>query len=104
MSRLGEAARVIADDARARAAVWSETIPPSITVDVTGKLATITASAPVARPAELRLRHPLFGDRRHWYGPPGTKFLAPAADAKAGTALVIYSKVIDDWARRDGYR
>ena len=101
---LKEAADVIADDARARAGVWSRTIPASITVGTAGNVATITAHAKVARPAELRLRHPLFGNRRHWYGPPGSSFLGPAAEAKAGDALVVYAKTIDDWARRDGFK
>ena len=100
---LREAAEVIADDARARAGLWSRTIPASITVTVAGELAKVTAHAKVARPAELRLRHPLFGNRRHWYGPPGSSFLGPAAEAKADKAAVIYSRVVDDWARRDGF-
>ena len=102
--RLREAADVIADDARRRAAVWSRKIPPSITVKTAGNVATITASAPNARPAELRLRHPLFGNRRYWYGPPGSKFLGPAADAKADDAMTQFSKVIDDWCKRDGFK
>jgi hypothetical protein len=101
--RLRQAADIVANDARARAAEWSRSIPPSMRTDVAGKVATITASAPVARPAELRLRHPLFGNRRFWYAPPGRPFLAPAAEAKADAAAVQYSQVIDDWAHKDGF-
>ena len=90
--RLREAADVIADDARARAARWSRTIPGSITVSSDGKIARVVAHAKVARPAELRLRHPLFGNRRYWYGPPGSSFLGPAAEAKAD-----YKVLLDQW-------
>lgn len=100
---LGAAAAIVADKAREMAG-WSQKIPPSISVSVSGRVATITADAPNARPAELRLRHPLFGDRDHWYGPPGAPFLAPAADAAAGAAMARYAQKIDGWARKAGYR
>ena len=100
---LGAAARIIADAARTLAAYWSAQTPPSISLSVGGSSATITADAPPARPAELRLRHPLFGNRGWWYGPPGSPFLAPAADAKADAAMARYAKKIDKWAREAGY-
>jgi hypothetical protein len=100
---LGAAAGIIADAARSLAASWSQKIPPSISLEVAGKVATISADAPDARPAELRLRHPLFGNREYWYGPPGAPFLAPAADAKAGAAMARYAKKIDGWARKAGF-
>lgn len=100
---LAAAAGIIADRARELAGSWSAKIPPSISLSVAGKVATITADAPNARPAELRLRHPLFGDREHWYGPPGEPFLAPAADASADAAMRRYAKKIDGWARKAGY-
>ena len=100
---LAAAANIIADGARELAGSWSAKIPPSISVEVHGKTATISADAPNARPAELRLRHPLFGDREHWYGPPGAPFLAPAADARAGAAMARYSKKIDRMCRKAGF-
>lgn len=100
---LGAAAAIIAGKARDLAGAWSQKIPPSISVAVSGRVATITADAPNARPAELRLRHPLFGDREWWYGPPGDKFLAPAADASADAAMARYAKKIDGWARKAGF-
>lgn len=101
---LGAAAGIIADKARELAGAWSRKIPPSISVSVSGRVATITADAPDARPAELRLRHPLFGNREYWYGPPGEPFLAPAADAAGDAAMTRYAKKIDGWARKAGYR
>lgn len=100
---LGAAARIIADAARGLAASWSVKIPPSISMSVSGRVATISADAPNARPAELRLRHPLFGNREYWYGPPGSRFLAPAADAKADAAMARYAKKVDQMARKAGF-
>jgi hypothetical protein len=101
---LGAAARSVAEEAQELASAWSAQIPPNISVEVAGRVATISADVGPARPGELRLRHPLFGDRGHWYGPPGEPFLAPAADAKADAAMARYAKKIDGWARRAGYR
>jgi hypothetical protein len=95
---LRAAADLIATSAKGLAGTWSRQIPDSISVAVDGKVATISASAPPARPAELRLRHPLFGDREHWYAAPGSPFLAPAADAKSDAAMARYAKKIDRWA------
>jgi hypothetical protein len=100
---LKAAADIIAGGAKVLAG-WSRQIPRSIGVHMAGNVAIISATAPPARPAELRLKHPLFGDRAHWYGPPGEPFLAPAADAKADPAMARYAKKIDKWAMRDGFR
>jgi hypothetical protein len=103
---LRAAAEIIASGAKTLAGTWDKTrqVVDSISVTVDGNVATITASAPPARPAELRLKHPLFGDRAHWYGPPGAPFLAPAADARADAAMARYAKKIDKWAAQAGYR
>ena len=103
-SDLGAAAGIIADRARELAASWSRQVPASISVEVSGKVATISADAPPARPNELALRHPLFGDREHWYGPNDRPFLAPAADQQADAAMARYAQKIDGWARKAGYR
>jgi hypothetical protein len=102
--RLREAADIIAAGARSLASSWSRTVPQSIRVSAGAHVAIISASAPVARPAELRLKHPLFGDREHWYPPPGEPFLSPAAIARSDAALVQYAKKIDDMARKAGFR
>ena len=101
---LGPAAEVIADGARGLAGSWSRQIPASIRVSAGEHLAIISASAPNARPAELRLRHPLFGNREYWYGPPGEPFLSPAAVSRIDEALVKYARKIDKMAAAAGYR
>lgn len=100
---LAAAAGIIADRARENASAWSKQIPPNISVEVSGRTATISADVGPARPAELRLRHPLFGNREYWYGPPGEPFLAPAADQASDAAMRRYAQKIDGWARRAGF-
>jgi hypothetical protein len=101
---LQAAAEIIRDGAKALSGSWSKTVPESIGLRMEGKVAIISAGAPAARPAELRLRHPLFGDRSHWYGPPGEPFLAPAADARSDAAMARYAKKVDGWCKAAGYR
>ena len=101
---LRAAAEIIADGARGLAASWSQQIPPSISVGVGDKIAIIASSAGPARPAELRLNHPLFGNRGFWYGPPGEPFLGPAADARSDAAMVRYAEKIDRWAAEAGFK
>jgi len=100
---LKAAAEIIAAQAEANAAAWSKQIPGSIRVEVEARVATISTEAPPAYPAETRARHPLFGDREHWYGPPGEPFLGPAADERAGAAMARYAQKIDRLARDAGF-
>ena len=100
---LGAAAKIIADRAKELAGSWSATVPGSISVEVAGNVATISADAPPARPNELALRHPLFGNRDHWYGPNDRPFLRPAADDASDAAMARYAKKIDGWARKAGF-
>jgi hypothetical protein len=100
---LRRAAGVVADGAKGLAGTWSAKIPPSVYVTVDGNVATVHAAAPDARPAEFRLMHPLFGDREHWYGPPGEKFLAPALDATIDEAMRKYAGSIDAYAKKTGW-
>jgi len=100
---LAAAAGIIADTARKFAGTWSEQIPGAIEVRVSGNTAEISCSAPPAYPAETRARHPLFGNREHWYGPPGAPFLGPAADARAGAAMARYARKIDRMCRARGF-
>jgi len=99
---LKAAAEEIASRARELAA-WSKQIPGRIVVEVSGNTATISCDAPPAYPAETRARHPLFGDREHWYGPPGERFLGPAADQRAGAAMARYAQKIDRMCRKAGF-
>ena len=100
---LKAAAAVIADTAR-QLASWSDQIPGRIQVtQVSATVVEISCDAPPAYPAETRARHPLFGDREHWYGPPGARFLGPAADARAGAAMARYAKKIDRMCNKAGF-
>ena len=106
---LAAAAALVADEARRLASEWSVQVPPSISVSVSGSVATITADAPPARPNELNLRHPVFArgpDRRRWTWVAGNSrpFLAPAADRMADAAMARYAKRIDKMARKAGFR
>ena len=101
---LAEAANVIAGTARGMAGAWSRQIPAAMSVVVGDKVAVIADSAPNARPAEMRLPHPLFGDRDYWYGAPGRPFLSPAAIASSDEAMARYAKKIDAMAAKAGWR
>ena len=99
---LAAAAEEIASRARELAS-WSAQIPPSIRVDGDEKTVTISTDVPPAYPGETRARHPLFGNREYWYGPPGHPFLGPAADQRAGAAMARYAQRIDRLAREAGF-
>jgi hypothetical protein len=107
---LQAAAEIIADEARRNATVWSVTIPPRITVEVNGNVATIACNAPPAYPNEVKgVRHPVYArgpDRRHWtwVGNQYRPFLAPAADGKADAAMARYADKIDRMARAAGFK
>jgi len=103
---LGAAAEEIAKGARELASPWAKTgaVVASIQVEVAGNTALITADAGAAYPAETRARHPLFGNRKHWFGPPGEPFLGPAADQRAGAAMARYADKIDALCRKAGFQ
>ena len=101
---LAAAAQVIADGARELAGAWSRKIPPAIRTEVRGNTAVISCDVEPGYAAEMRVRHPLFGNRDYWYGPPGAPFLGPAADARAGAAMARYAKKIDRMCRDAGFR
>jgi hypothetical protein len=113
--RIRDAADIIAAGVRRRSA-WSETIPGSVRVRVSGLTFTISAGgadAPSAYPNEAPARrgkragvpvsHPLFGDRRHWYPQRPRPFMLPAADEDSDRALVAVAGVVNDWGRANGF-
>ena len=104
--RVFEAATIIAEAAKEDAAEYpSEQIPASIHVGQGSPTsATVYADSPNARPIELGLRHPLFGDREHWYPMKQRRFLENGAVAAGDAAAEALAMVIDDWARQDGFR
>lgn len=102
---LVQAAEEIASQARKNASEWSTSVPASIRTESQGdSLVSIVADAGPAYPAETRARHPLFGNREHWYGPPGQRFLGPAADERAGDAMAKYAGKVDRLVRERGFR
>lgn len=89
--RLREIAKVVAADARGRAS-WSHRIPGAIQPFVTMKAAGVRVRAAKAQHGPLyeggdqqraTFRHPLFGDRSHWYTQRTRPFLHPAVEARA---------------------
>lgn len=109
---LRDAARIIADQAKANASGWSARIPPSIRVRGGGGLeVSVIATAPPAYPNEIPgVRHPVFGGRgtrrphAPWVTNQHRPFLAPAADQKADAALKEFGHVVDSWAVKAGFR
>ena len=101
---LSRACHIISDRARELAAGWSLRVPIMQRVFVAGNVGIIENFAPPGRPAELRLNHPLFGNREFWYGPPGHPFLRPAAEEKIDEAAWEYAKSVDDHARELGWK
>jgi len=113
--RIRDGANVIAAGVRRRAG-WSETIPDSVRVRVTGLSFTISAGgaeAPSAYPNEAPARrgkqagvpvnHPLWGNRRFWYPQKPRPFMLPAADEDSDKALVAVAEVVNDWGKANGF-
>jgi hypothetical protein len=89
--RMRTAGQTVAAQARSNAS-WSRRIPSAITVSVrqsTISLRLSAAQAPHGRLYELRKswRHPLYGDRAHWFSQRGRPFMQPAVDARTGDVL-----------------
>lgn len=113
--RIRDGANVIADGVRRRSA-WSDRIPGSVRVRVSGFTFTISAGgaeAPSAYPNEAPARrgkragvpvnHPLFGDREHWYAQKPRPFMLPAAEQDSDKALAAIAEVVNDWGRQNGF-
>jgi hypothetical protein len=96
---------VVLRDAQGRAS-YSSQIPASGRVRVTAAgNPEIVFTAPNATPIENKgkgfVRHPLFGDREHWYGGPGEKgsrpaFAAPALATHQAEVLAAIEKALVD--------
>jgi hypothetical protein len=115
--RLEAAAGIIAQKAREISGTFSRRIPGSVRVrtyaarggtTVSGGTTYVEAGGPTAPnafpfdPPKPPSRHPLFGDREHWYNQPYRPFLEEAAEAAADKAAEEYAKVIDDWCEETG--
>lgn len=106
--RIKEAAEVIAAGARQNASSFSKRIPAATKAvgDSATKAHVITsgAQAPNAAPFEYAERHPLFGNKKHWYTQPHRPYMERAGRDDLDEAAEAYSEVFDDWAARLGYK
>jgi hypothetical protein len=102
---LGQAAQVIADEARriARGNGMPETAA-SISVEVSGTTATVYSDSPAAYPNEVAgVKHPTYG-HRPWVLNQHRPFLGPAADAKAGDAMKRFAEKYDRLLAKAGFK
>jgi hypothetical protein len=90
------AAELFAAKARANASNFSTRIPPATTAEPYGEqeaqIVTDGTAAPNAAPFEFGERHPLFGDRAHWYKQQTRAYMNRAArdPGTIGAAADIY--------------
>jgi hypothetical protein len=101
-----EAAQRVADEAKSIAGKWSKTIPAATRVVSDAKgVAVVTdgKAAPAARPNEFGLRHPLFGNREHWYRIPFRPYLLEARDRKMDEIQAAGVRALQDMTARKGY-
>lgn len=104
---LAEAGEEIAKIARELAATFSSRIPAATGVYLTSEDSAIVATngseAPNAAPFEYGERHPLFGDREHWYKQPVRPYMDEAANRGAEAAMNAYAKLADALAKEHRY-
>jgi hypothetical protein len=108
--RLEEAAEIVAEKAREISSGFSRRIPLSVRVRTYRGTTYVEAGGPTAPnafpfdppPGQVPSRHPLFGNRKHWYNQPYRPFLEEAAEEAADKAAEAYAKVVDDWCRETG--
>lgn len=108
---LRKAAEPMVSEAKARAG-WSTRIPGAIRLAVIKRGVEIRVSAkraPHARPYEgitgaAQFRHPVHGHRDRWVSQKTRPFLDPAVKAHRGKIRPALFKIVEDAARRHGYR
>ena len=102
-------AEPIAAAARARAS-WSKSIPPAIKATATGTFAGIRVSAKRSRLAVIEerakgsFRHPLFGNREHWYSQTARPSVKPVVHAARPAAEAAMRVAVREAAREAGFR
>jgi hypothetical protein len=110
---LARAAEIIADKAKEiTTAMPSKKIPPTIRSFIRAGIAYVSAGgtggqeAPNAYMFETEgARHPLFGNKRHWYDQPFRPFLEEAAEIAGDDAAEAYADItIGVWAKESGYK
>lgn len=108
------AGRELLNEVRSRAS-WSTRIPAATRLSVRfardpgASIVVDDRRAPHAKYYENRgrpgtFRHPLFGDRRHWYSQRARPFLGPAFDAKEDDAVRQVNDAVDRVTRDAGFR
>lgn len=105
-----EAAKLFLAQARKNAAKFSRRIPAATYVapyeEQQAQIVTDGVAAPNAAPFEFGERHPLFGDRHHWYRQPRRSYMSRAATNKKtiDQAAEIYAQIERDLlAEEHGY-
>jgi hypothetical protein len=116
--RTEEAAEIVAEAVRAKAAEFSHKIPGSVVVKQDEDGYYIRAGGPLAPnaypfdpPDNPPVYHPnraRKGSKRYehskWYAQPYKPFLEAAAEISASKATEAFANVIDDWAKRLGFK
>lgn len=102
---LVQAADKLADGIRdAGRSIPSRKIPESVDVRPAGDdLVFVVAAAPNADPIENGKRHPLFGNREHWYQMRKVPFMEQGVGKSIDDAADIYGKTVDDWLHEVGW-
>jgi hypothetical protein len=109
---LERAAEIIAEAVKAAAeALPSKKIPPTVRSYVRAGIGYVTAGgtggqeAPNAHMFETPgARHPLFGNKKHWYNQPYRPFMEEGAEAAADEAAEAYADAtIGVWAKESGF-
>lgn len=103
-NELKAAGRIVADDARKRIAPYSPPTAESMKVGTRGVNKVVVSAGKGRRIATLLevgdrrhrnpWRHPLFGDRKHWYDQETHPYLAPAWKAKKRKTAKLLSKAV----------
>lgn len=97
----------IADDARSGAPERSGRLRRAIRVrQRSGSPAVVVLhkQAPHARTVHFGLRHPLYGNRRHWHANPKVPYLADAVDSHRPEAVDAVEAALDRALTRAGWR
>jgi cation diffusion facilitator CzcD-associated flavoprotein CzcO len=109
--RIREAAQPMVAQAKANAS-WSTRIPGAIRMSIAKRGVDIKVSrkkAPHARPYEGitrsgKFRHPVFGNRDRWVSQATRPFLDPAVRQHRDKVRRALVDLVDDAARRHGFR
>ena len=105
-TRLENAAKRVCDEAKSVAATFSRRIPAATSVQSNSRQVSVVTDvtlAPNAPAFEYGERHPLFGNRDHWYKQPTRAYMTIAVSRKANAAMDEIANVVDDYAKKEGF-